>query len=147
MNIEEKYPQDNQWFDNDNIQGGWTNAFHGIDSNLQTIITRKGFFTTCRRKDPVIDEAIEQMGDKANGSSIYVTKECEGGAHPHYTISFTIPSSSTADEKRRYYLIFQCRVKPNTFSSHRRLFKESTVCRVLEADAIRPYALLLKTEE
>ncbi len=76
------------------------------------------------------------------GSGLYVTTHCNGGADA-YTTPFTV---SNGDENETFRVVFQCRVRPNSFKTHAGVVEVGEIWRIVDPQAIRPYGILLKNE-
>ena len=91
------------------------------------------------------EEAVQQKGTDFDKPGLYVTTHCNGGAYPVYTKPFSIPSSKNKSETFR--IVFQCRVKPNAYTTHTFPVINGEAWRFVDPDAIRPYGILVKKEE
>lgn len=128
LNLYDKYSDNNIWFGQQNIVGEWPIAFHGTCLQAIDESTRQDFLSNLIEKD------IKP--------GFYVTTHCNGGADA-FTTPFTV---TNGDKKERFRIVFQCRVKPNSFTTHTDIFKEGEAWRIVNPQAIRPYGLLLKNE-
>jgi len=76
------------------------------------------------------------------GSSLFVTTHCNGGADA-YTTPFTV---SNGDQNERFRMLFQCRVRPNSFAKDTEGVEMGERWKIVDPRAIRPDGLLLKNE-
>lgn len=139
LNIEQKYSEDNQWYKNSNVSTEWNHAFYGIAANLTPEKIKTGTYTRCLRSDLMKEEATEQKKEADERPGLYVVTQCDTGLYPDQTIQFTIPTTS-----RKIHFAFHCRVKPNSYTRHRKSRNPSSIWRVYKVDAVRPYRILLK---
>lgn len=145
LNVKNKYKDDNSvWLGSSNADGEWPAAFHGTHSGAVSNISKMGLSTGTAKRDAMEQEAIQQLGETAKGTGLYLATLCNGGSHPQYTQPFTV---TTNDKIEKFCVVFQCRVRPNSYSVHTRCVKEGKAWRVVDPTAIRPYGLLLKKEE
>jgi hypothetical protein len=143
LKVIDKYPDDKLWLGHENIKGEWAVAFHGTHGGAVKGITKEGLLIT--KVDLMREEAVELGGSDFNKPGLYVATHCTGGAHPRYTTPFNINVSSEKVETFR--VVFQCRVKPDAFTIHRRPVEKGRAWRFVDPDAIRPYGILVKNEE
>ena len=145
LNVKDKYKDDNSvWLGSSNVPGEWPVAFHGTHSTAVSSITQTGLTTGTAKRDAMEDEAVQQLGDKAKGKGLYLATYCNDGSYPQYTQPFTV---TTENKTEKYCVVFQCRVRPNSYSIHTRCVKDGKAWRVIDPTAIRPYGLLLKKED
>ena len=142
LDISQKYPQDNIWLGHKNIPGEWPVAFHGTHSQAVSNITKDGFLISKVKTDSMRHEAIKQIGSKADRPGLYLATHCKGGAHPAYTKTF--PVAMPGGKTERFRIVFQCRVKPGSFTKHTRPVNIGEAWRVVDPDAVRPYGILIK---
>jgi hypothetical protein len=90
----------------------------------------------------MLDEAIAQKGDAVNRPGLYVATQCNGGSHPYYTEKFEVPKPSGDSES--FQVVFQCRVRPGSYTTHTAPVKIGEAWRVVDPEAVRPYGILLK---
>jgi hypothetical protein len=144
LNVNGKYGGDNLWLGSSNVDGEWPVAFHGTHSGAVSSITQNGLSPGAAKRDLMQEEAIQQLGPSAKGIGLYLATYCNGGSYPQYTQPFTV----TTDQKTETFcVVFQCRVRPKSYSVHTSCVKEGHAWRVTDSTAIRPYGLLLKKEE
>ncbi|CAF3171703.1 unnamed protein product [Rotaria socialis] len=93
----------------------------------------------------MLDEAFEQIGEETNHVGFYIAAHCEGGSYPQYTVPFTVPPFP--DKSERFSIVFQCRVKPGKFTTHKSSVSVGEAWRIVDPSAIRPYGILLKKED
>jgi hypothetical protein len=144
LNISNKYGSENVWLGSSNSDGEWPVAFHGTHSGAVSGIIQDGLSAGTAKRDLMQPEAIQQLGPAAKGIGLYLATHCNGGSYPQYTHPFTV---STGDKTENYCVVFQCRVRPKSFSVHTGCVKTGKAWRVIDPTAIRPYGLLLKKEE
>ncbi len=140
-----KYPDGNVWLGSDNLTGEWAVAFHGTKVEPVKTITQHGLFNREDIRDRMKTEAIQQKGKEFDKPGFYVATHCNGGVHPDYTQPFIIPSSEKKNEIFR--MVFQCRVKPDSYTNHSFPLRRGEAWRFIDPDAIRPYGILIKKEE
>jgi hypothetical protein len=145
LNIFNKFPGGNVWLDSNNVAGEWAAAFHGTKVEIVKSMNQDDFPTREIVKDRMREEAVEQRGTEFDKPGLYVTTHCNGGAHPTYTKPFSVPSSQNKTETFR--IVFQCRVKPDAYTTHTFPVNEGEAWRFVDPDAIRPYGILVKKEE
>lgn len=143
LKVVDKYPDDKLWLGSNNTDGEWPVAFHGTHGGAVKGITEKGLLIT--KVDLMRKEAIENGGEDFDKPGLYVATHCDGGAHPSYTRTFTVPSSQKKTETFR--VVFQCRVKPGAYTVHTSPVTEGEAWRFVDPDAIRPYGILVRNEE
>ncbi len=117
LHVSNKYPNGNTWVGRRNIDGEWPVAFHGTSSR-----------------------ANEDSTGDAQG--LFATTHCNGGADM-YTTSFTV---SNGDHDETFRMAFQCRVRPDSFTTDTDVVEIGEAWRVIDPRAIRPDGLLLKNE-
>jgi hypothetical protein len=139
LKVIDKFPDDELWLKSSNVDGEWAVAFHGTVKGIR----EKGILIT--RVDAMRKEAVEQAGTDYDKPGLYVATHCTGGAHPSYTEPFPIQSSSEKTDEFR--VVFQCRVKPGAFTTHRTPVVKGRAWRFVDPDAIRPYGILVKNEQ
>lgn len=142
LKVVDKYPNDKLWLGHDNVAGEWPVAFHGTHAGAIKGIKEKGLLVT--QTDVKREEAVENGGVEYDKPGLYVATHCTGGAHPRYTKTFDVKSSSDVTET--YRVVFQCRVKPNAYTSHRSPVDKGHAWRFVDPEAIRPYGILVKNE-
>ncbi|CAF0832358.1 unnamed protein product [Adineta ricciae] len=69
---------------------------------------------------------------------------CKGGSCPQYTVPFAV---TTDDKTGKYCIVYQCRVRPKSYSIHPSCVKEGYTWRTVDTNAIRSYGLLLKKKK
>jgi hypothetical protein len=95
------------------------------------------------KADAMKKEAIQQMGEEANRPGLYVATHCNGGSDI-YTRPFTVTAFPGKSEQFR--IVFQCRVEPGKFTTHKSPVNVGEAWRIVDPKAIRPYGILLKKE-
>ncbi len=60
-------------------------------------------------------------------------------------IQFTVESSP--DKVDTFQVVFHCRVRPDSYTTHTRPVKTGHAWRIVDPTAIRPYGILLKSIE
>ncbi|UJR17464.1 hypothetical protein I4U23_004359 [Adineta vaga] len=143
LRVLHKYEKDSIWLESTNAKGVWPVAFHGTKSWAVLDIAQHGLKTSAVKVDAMRQDAIEQMGNEADGPGLYVATHCDGGANI-YTEPFTVTSSSNQTESFR--IVFQCRVKPEKFTIHESPVNNGKAWRYVDPSCIRPYGILLKKE-
>ncbi|CAF1091021.1 unnamed protein product [Adineta steineri] len=144
LNVTDKYGSDNVWLGATNAAGEWPVAFHGTNSGAVSSITQNGLSVGAAKRDLMQEEAVQQLGAAAEGTGLYLATYCNNGSYPQYTAPFTV---TTGDITETFCVVFQCRVRPNSYSIHTRCVIEGNAWRVIDPTAIRPYGLLLKKHE
>jgi hypothetical protein len=145
LKVVNKFPDDKLWLGKNNVEGEWAVAFHGTHGGAVKGITQQGFLIKEAVRDLMKDEAVKQGGTEFDKPGLYVATHCTGGAHPRYTTVFDIKQSSDVVEKFR--VVFQCRVKPGAYTTHRIPVDKGRAWRFVDPEAIRPYGILVKSEE
>ncbi|CAF1679084.1 unnamed protein product [Adineta ricciae] len=69
---------------------------------------------------------------------------CNGETCPQYTPLFVV---TTDDKTGKNCIVFQYRVRPNSYSIHPSCVKEGYTWRTVDTNAIRSYGLLLKMKK
>ena len=144
LKVLDRYGSDTTWIGRVDAKGEWPVAYHGTHSGAVSGIVQHGLLPSTAKRDAMLDEAIEQMGEKANRSGLYVATHCDGGSYPQYTTPFTV--TTFPDKSESFSLVFQCRVEPGKFTTHRTPVTEGKAWRIVDPDAVRPYGILLKRE-
>ncbi|CAF1636310.1 unnamed protein product, partial [Didymodactylos carnosus] len=137
-----KYPDNNIWLGQQNIDGEWPVAFHGTQSQAVSSITLKGLLPSFTKRDVKKNDAVLQAGTAVNRLGLYVATHCTGGADA-YALPFKV---SNGDKSEEFRVMFQCRVKPGSFTSHTDPVRVGEAWRIVDPEAVRPYGLLLKNE-
>jgi hypothetical protein len=73
---------------------------------------------------------------------LYVATHCNGGFHPIYTAKFEVKTSP--EKTDTFQVVFQCRVRHNSYTSHKGPVKVGEAWRIVDPTAVRPYGILLK---
>jgi hypothetical protein len=144
LKVLHKYGDDTTWIDHVNAKGEWPIAYHGTKHFAVNNIVKHGLLPGAVVRDAMLDEAIDQIGEKADAPGLYVATHCDGGSHPQYTEPFSVPTSSGTSEQFR--IVFQCRVEPGKFTTHTSPVEVGQAWRIVDPKAIRPYGILLKKE-
>jgi hypothetical protein len=143
LKVEDKYTDGNLWLGSDNVKGEWAVAFHGTQATSVKGIQQKGLLIT--KVDLMRTEAVEQRGEQFDKPGLYVATHCTGGAHPQYTSTFNI--NSTSEKTQKFRVVFQCRVKPDEYTIHSSPVAKGEAWRFVDPNHIRPYGILVKNEE
>ncbi|CAF4091285.1 unnamed protein product [Rotaria magnacalcarata] len=144
LKVRDKYGDDTTWIGRVNANGEWPIAYHGTKHSAVSGIVEHGLLYGTVKRDAMLNEAIRQMGKKANAPGLYVATHCDDGAHPKYTEPFSVPTSSGKSEQ--FCIVFQCRVEPGQFTTHKEPVDVGEAWRIVDPKAIRPYGILLKKE-
>lgn len=88
----------------------------------------------------MLKEAIEQKGPEVDQPGLYLATHCNGGSDV-YATSFTVKND---DVDENYRVVFQCRVRPDSFTIHTSCVNVGHGWRVVDPAAVRPYGLLLR---
>lgn len=142
LRVVDKYPEDKVWLGMNNSPGEWAVAYHGTHSDAVRGISDHGLLHSFVTEDVMKSEAKQQNPSIPDVKGLYVATHCEGGASG-YTKTFEVTDSN--GRKKRYQVVFQCRVKPEKFTKHKSPVKVGMAWRVFDQAAIRPYGLLLKS--
>ena len=144
LNVQNKYKDDELWLGCNNVEGEWPVAFHGTHADAVSGIVQQGLLANAVQTDAMLKEAIEQQGEKVNRPGLYVATHCNGGSDI-YTEPFVVKSVSGQNEVFR--IVFQCRVQPGKFTTHKSPVSVGEAWRIVDPTAIRPYGILLKKDE
>ena len=144
LRVLDKYEKDPTWIGMVDGKGEWAVAYHGTRVEVVAPIVKQGLLTSAVQVDLMLGEAVKQMGEEANRPGVYVATHCQDGSYPQYTTAFSVPVAP--DQSEEYSLVFQCRVKPGKFTTHRGPVKEGHAWRFVDSSYIRPYGILLKKE-
>lgn len=145
IKVNGKYRDGDAWLGSSNGPNEWPVAFHGTHSGAVSGITAQGLLIKAVKVDAKREEAIQQLGPEADRPGLYLATHCNGGSHARYTQTFEVQISQ--DAKKTFRVVFQCRVKPGTYSIHTSPVNVGHAWRVVDPDAVRPYGILLKDEE
>lgn len=140
LNVSQKYPGDTLWLGHNNSPGEWPVAFHGTHPVAVSDIVEEGLSPGAAQRDRMMQEAIDQKGPKMARAGLYLATHCNGGSDA-YATSFTVNND---DVDETYQVVFQCRVRPDSFTTHESCVQVGHGWRVVDPTAIRPYGLLLK---
>ncbi|CAF1113733.1 unnamed protein product [Rotaria sordida] len=143
LKVLNKYGEDNTWIGRVDAEGEWPVAFHGTRSGAVSGIVEYGLLPSVIKTDAMKEEAIEAIGEEANRPGFYVATHCEGGSSL-YTAPFTVTTFPHKSEEFR--IVFQCRVQPGKFTTHKSPVTVGEAWRIVDPSAIRPYGILLKKE-
>lgn len=143
LNVTEKYADGNVWLGHSNSVGEWPVAYHGTYARAVSSVAQHGLSTDTEQQDPMREEAIQQMGTAMNRPGLYLTTHCNGGCDADAT-TFQIRSGELV---QTFQVVFQCRVRPGSFTVHRVPEGEGHIWRVVDPAAIRPYGLLLRRKD
>jgi hypothetical protein len=146
LKVEDKYPQDKLWLGMKNRPGEWAVAYHGTHDSAAKNITEQGLLHSKFITDMCKNEAIKEVGSKADVQGIYLATHCEGGA-AKYARSFSVKNNN--GKVTNYKMVFQCRVEPNKYTEHdgHGVVDVGKALRVFDEKAVRPYGILLKEEK
>ena len=144
IRVVHKYGTDETWIGRKNASDEWAVAYHGTNAGAVAGIAGEGLRTNLVQRDFMVDEAVQQMGEAANAPGVYLATHCEGGSYPTYTREFTV--SVCPGKAERFSLVFQCRVKPGTFTRHTRPVSKGEALRFVDPHSVRPYGILMKKE-
>jgi hypothetical protein len=142
LKVDKKYKDGEVWLGSSNKKGEWPVAFHGTRSLAVKSIADKGLLTGNVVRDRMLKEAIEQKGEAVNRPGLYVATHCNGGSHPYYTEKFEVPTP--AGEIEAFQVVFQCRVRPGSYTVHTAPVMIGEAWRVVDPEDVRPYGILLK---
>ncbi|UJR19776.1 hypothetical protein I4U23_022910 [Adineta vaga] len=142
LKVDDKYQDEPKWLGSINGPGEWPVAFHGTQSLAVKGIAELGLLTSSIKRDAMLDEAIQQKGQEVNRPGLYVATRCNGGSYPQYTNKFEVNIS--AEKIETFEVVFQCRVRPNSYTIHKRPVKVGEAWRIVDPTAVRPYGILLK---
>lgn len=145
LRIDGKYSGDDAWLKSDNKPGEWPVAYHGTHTNSASSFTGNSLFVSSDETDTGRQEAIQQKGSAFDRPGIYLTTHCDGGAHPLYTKTYSLPLIE--GHIRKFLLVFMCRVHPEEFTVHRNSVPIGDAWRLVNPDAIRPYGILVKNDD
>ena len=116
MNISEKPVHDN-------VDDSWLVAYHGTHP-----FSVNGNTHRTKSMDP--------------GTALYVTRHCNGGAD-QFTTPFAL---SDGDHHQTFRMIFQCRVKPDSFLVENNLLPDGDAWLILNLKDVQPDGFLLKND-
>ncbi|UJR32624.1 hypothetical protein I4U23_020084 [Adineta vaga] len=140
LNVSQKYSDGAIWLGHDNSSGEWPVAFHGTHSYAVGSIARHGLSVGTSTRDHMLEEAVQQKGPTMNRPGLYLTTHCNGGSDA-YATTFEVQNG---DQTEIFQIVFQCRVKPNSFTVHTSCVTKGHDWRVVDPTAVRPYGLLLR---
>lgn len=142
LQVVDKYNASNQvWLGMCNGPNEWSVAYHGTKYWFAKPIAETGLQPGGR--DAYRRDAIQMIGERANAPAIYLASHCKNGSIV-YAEPFAVPSSNDG-QPEDYRLIFQCRLKPDTFTEHQHT-GDVKYLRVYDRDGVRPYGILIKKE-
>jgi hypothetical protein len=145
LRVNSKYTDDPVWLGSSNSKGEWPVAFHGTCSSAVKSIANQGFMTDKVVRDAMLGEAIQQKGSVVDRPGLYVATHCNGGAHPQYTQEFTV--EITPGKPETFQVVFQCRIRPGSYTEHKTPVREGHAWRIVDPSAIRPYGILMKNKK
>ncbi|CAF0968840.1 unnamed protein product [Adineta ricciae] len=143
LNVSQKYSDGTVWLDHKNSAGEWPVAFHGTHLGAVGNITRHGLSTDGVKRDLMLEEAVQQIGPSMNKPGLYLATHCNGGSDA-YATTFPVQNGNITEI---FQIVFQCRVKPDSFTVHTCCIVEGHGWRVVDPTAVRPYGLLLRKIE
>ncbi|CAM2729971.1 unnamed protein product [Rotaria socialis] len=138
------------WLGMNNGPDEWCVAYHGTKYRNVRLILDEGL-RGAMYNDGWKQVATNEVGEKANVMGTYLGTHCNKGSdNDRYAERFTVKmQSGSAVTEEHYRVVFQCRVKPKSFTEHKDPHRESfedplfKELRVYESDAIRLYGILL----
>lgn len=142
LKVDNKYKDNPAWLGSSNGPGEWPVAFHGTNSKAVKNIADQGLLVSAVKTDAMLQSAIKQKGEEVNRPGLYVATHCNGGSHPRYTATFDVVISPEKTDTLQ--VVFQCRVRPNSFTCHTGPVKVGEAWRIVDPTAVRPYGILLK---
>ena len=142
LNVSQKYSGDPTWLGHNNSPGEWPVAFHGTHPVAASSIVERGLALGVAKRDLMLGEAIRQKGPEVNRPGLYLATHCNGGSEG-YATTFTVKNG---DVDETYQVVFQCRVRPDSFTVHTSCVKIGHGWRVVDPTAVRPYGLLLRKQ-
>ena len=142
FNVKSKYADNDIWLGQENVHGEWPIAFHGTHTPTAIDNTRQSSLSSHSKADTLQNEDVDRTSMLRIGTGIIVATNCNGGADK-YTTPLTI---SNGDSTETFKVVFQCRVKPGSFTTHTGLVDVGVLWQVVDPQAIRPSGLLLKNE-
>ncbi|UJR24705.1 hypothetical protein I4U23_006079 [Adineta vaga] len=143
LKVVDKYSNDQLWLGSSNVDGEWAVAFHGTHGEAVKGIKEEGLRKTTN--DAMRKDAVQMSGTYFDKPGLYVATHCTGGSHPAYTQPFTV--QATKNKSETFRVVFQCRVKPGSYTTHSSPVKIGHAWRFVDPEAIRPYGILIKNEE
>ncbi len=145
LRVVDKYPDDQRWLGSNNVKGEWPIAYHGTRVHAIKSIVNQSLLPRYAKVDAQRMDAVQKNGSYFDKVGVYVATHCNGGAHPAYTVPFTVQTSSKKTECFR--VVVQCRIRPDSFTRHIPPVVVGESWRIVDPAAIRPVAILLKNEE
>lgn len=145
LKVDRKYKDGPVWFGSNNAKGEWPVAFHGTRSHTVKNIKDKSLLTGNIVRDAMLQEAITLKGESVNRPGLYVATHCNGGSHPYYTEKFEV--KTPAGKTETFHAVFQCRVRPDSYTIHTTPVKNGKAWRIVDPEAVRPYGILLKNTD
>lgn len=141
LRVVDKYEKDPAWVGQVNRDSEWAVAYRGTRAEAAIPIVKEGLKTSA-----VDHDAQKQKDQVANSPGVYVATNCQNSSYPRYTRGFSVPVSVGKSEE--YSLVFQCRVRPGEFTTHKSSgpAQEGEAWRFVDPRFIRPYGILLKKE-
>ncbi|CAF2050173.1 unnamed protein product [Rotaria magnacalcarata] len=142
INLNNKYFDNQISFSYDNNNNDlWPFAYHGTYSILLKNIYEQINLSNKIKKDSI--EIQIQIDNSSSSSFIYLTTNCNDAADDKCTKAIRI---SNGDNNQMFKLIFQFRVRPNSFTIHTDLMAHGPLWRIIDPLAIRSDGLLIKKE-
>lgn len=141
LKVDDKYNDDLCWLGSSNDPGVWPVAFHGTRPHAIKSITDEGLQPNKTSRDAMLNEATQKWGEDFNRPGLYVATRCNGGSSI-YTEKFDVKISS--DKTKTFEVVFQCRVRPLSYTIHTNPVAVGEAWRIVDPTAIRPYGILLK---
>ena len=144
LDISKKYPGDDVWLRSTDEPGVWPVAYYGTQSEAAIYsIVNNGFSSEIDpgKEDYFRAESVRQGGEKFDRPGLYLYTNCKYGAHPRFTKTFSVGTSSK--QIKRFRIVFQCRVQPDKFTIHECPVTRQYIWRVVDPTVVRPYGILL----
>lgn len=145
LKVDNKFKDGVVWLGSSDAPGEWPAAFHGTKSLAVKGITDQGLLTTTIVRDRMLEEAITQKGPAVNRPGVYAATHCNGGSHPYYTEKFDVPVPN--GKTKTFHVVFQCRVRPDSYTTHTAPVMVGSAWRMVDPTAVRPYGILLKNTD
>lgn len=126
LNVLGRYKSD-QWLTNNNTDG-WVIAYHGTSASVGRYIAEEGLLVKGGKSHAKNGEVY--------GTGVYVT--------PHVDYAAKYAPKVTVND-REYAMVFQCRVRPGTFTRYwQRNDGSHNIWLVKNSSNIRPYGICMK---
>lgn len=142
LNVVDKHPHDKLWLGKNNVDGEWPVAFVHTNTDAIEGIEDKGVLF--RSVDSNRKKPVQEGGPKQDKNGYYVPVSWKNGIHPQYIKKLNVENAADANE--RYRLVFQCRIKPNAYVTHKNSNGEDSL-HLNDCHAMRPYGILIKRQK